>query len=120
MLGDLTTGAGSDLERATEIARKMVCQWGMSRLGPLTFGKREEHVFLGKELGFPKEYSEETARRIDEEVQRIVNECYQRAKGLLTENIDLLHLLARLLLEREVVTGAEIDELIRNQRAARA
>jgi len=118
VLGDLTTGAGSDLERATEIARKMVCQWGMSQLGPLTFGKREEHVFLGKELGYPKEYSEETARRIDEEVQRIVTDCYQKAKGILSENIHLLHALAQLLLEREMVGGAEIEELIKRQGAS--
>ncbi len=108
-----TTGAANDLERATEIARKMVCQFGMSeRLGPLTFGRKDELVFLGKELATHKEYSEKTAEEIDEEVARIVRECYQEAKTLLSDNIDALHALAQALLEKEVLSADEIDEIL--------
>ncbi|RLB00580.1 MAG: cell division protein FtsH [Deltaproteobacteria bacterium] len=114
VLGHFTTGAGNDIERATEIARKMVCEWGMSeRLGPLSFGRREEQVFLGKELVMHKDYSEKTAQEIDEEVRRIVNECYERAKGLIEQNIEALHRLAGALLERESLTGDEIEEVLK-------
>jgi len=114
VLGHFTTGAGNDIERATEIARKMVCEWGMSeRLGPLSFGRREEQVFLGKELVMHKDYSEKTAQEIDEEVRRIVNECYERAKGLIEQNIEVLHRLAGALLERESLTGDEIEEVLK-------
>jgi len=112
-LGHMTTGAGNDLERATELARKMVTQWGMSeRLGPLTFGKREEQIFLGKELTKHKDYSEKTAEEIDEEVKRIVIEQYEYAKDLIRKNRKLLDALVNLLLEKETVDGAEIDRLI--------
>ncbi|MCX7793298.1 MAG: ATP-dependent zinc metalloprotease FtsH [Thermodesulfovibrionales bacterium] len=112
-LGHMTTGAGNDLERATELARKMVTQWGMSeRLGPLTFGKREEQIFLGKELAKHKDYSEKTAEEIDEEVRRIVTEQYEYAKDLIRKNRELLDALVNLLLEKETVDGAEIDRLI--------
>ncbi len=114
VLGHFTTGAGNDIERATEIARKMVCEWGMSeKLGPLAFGRREEQVFLGKELVMHKDYSEKTAQEIDEEVRRIVTECYERAKRLIEENLDALHRLAQALLERESLTGDEVEEILK-------
>jgi cell division protease FtsH len=108
-----TTGAGNDLERATSLARKMVTEWGMSeKLGPLTFGKRDEQIFLGKEIVKHKDYSEKTAIEIDEEVKRIVIEAYNTSKNLLLENQDLLDAFARALLEKETMDGAEIDALI--------
>lgn len=117
IFGDQTSGAGNDLERATEIARKMVCEWGMSdKVGPVTFGKREEQIFLGKDLARHKDYSEATALEIDKEIKRIVTENYKRAKTILEENIDLLHKLAEVLLEREVVDGKELDELVKQRR----
>lgn len=113
VLNHQTTGAANDLERVTEIARKMVCQFGMSeRLGPLTFGKKDELVFLGKELATHKEYSESTAEEIDEEVARIVKECYQEAKSLLADNLQALEALAKALLEKEVLAGDEIDAIL--------
>ncbi len=113
VLGDMTTGAGNDIERATDIVRKMVCEWGMSeKLGPLSFGKRGEEVFLGRDFVLHKDYSEETARKIDEEVERIVRECYERAKSILQKNMDKLHRLAEALLEKEVLDGKEIDEIL--------
>jgi cell division protease FtsH len=113
-LGTLTTGSGNDLERATEIARKMVCEWGMSeRLGPVTFGKREEHIFLGREITRYAEYSEATAIEIDREIKRIVETCYAKAKQIIQENMDKLHKLARALLEKEVLEGHEIDEVLK-------
>lgn len=113
ILKDFTTGAGNDIERATEIARKMVCQWGMSEeMGPLTFGKKDEQIFLGRELSTHKDYSEETAERIDNEISRIVTENYEKAKKLLSENIDLLHRLAQELLVKEVLNADEIDSVI--------
>jgi len=112
-LGHMTTGAGNDLERATELARKMVCEWGMSeKLGPLTFGKREEQIFLGKEIMKHKDYSEKTAEDIDREVTRIVTERYGYAKRLLTENKPLLIKLANALLERETLDASQIDAII--------
>jgi len=109
----MTTGAGNDLERATEIARRMVTEWGMSeRLGPLTFGKKDEQIFLGREIAKHKDYSEKTAEEIDAEIKRIVTEAYERAKELLTKNSALLDAFARLLLEKETVDSHEIDELI--------
>ncbi len=106
----LTTGAGNDIERATGMARKMVCQWGMSKeLGPLSYGERDEEIFLGRELAHPKNFSEETSRRIDNEVRNIVESAYNEATRLLTENLDILHAVADALLERETITGDEID-----------
>ncbi|MEW6416948.1 MAG: ATP-dependent zinc metalloprotease FtsH [Nitrospirota bacterium] len=108
-----TTGAGNDLERATELARKMVTEWGMSeKLGPLTFGKKDEQIFLGREIARHKDYSEKTAIDIDEEVKRIVIEAYDISKKLLTENQDLLEALAKALLERETMDGEEINTLM--------
>ncbi len=117
VLGHMTTGAGNDLEKATELARRMVCEWGMSdRLGPLTFGRKEEQIFLGRDFTQVQDYSEHTALAIDEEVHRIIQESYQKAKSLLAENIELLHAMAERLLERESLDGAEIEEIIRTHR----
>src|SRR5206468_5539892 len=114
VLQQQTTGAGDDLEKATEMARKMVCEWGMSeKLGPLTFGKNEEHIFLGREVARQKDYSEDTALLIDSEIKRIVMECASRAKQILDENIEKLHALARALLERETLDGEEIARILR-------
>jgi cell division protease FtsH len=108
-----TTGAGNDLEKATEVARKMVCEWGMSdKMGPLTFGKAEEHIFLGREVSRPKDYSEETAILIDSEIKRIVTDCAVRARQLLLTNLEKLHILARALLERETLDGEEINRIL--------
>ena len=108
-----TTGAGNDLEKATEMARKMVCEWGMSeKMGPLTFGKGEEHIFLGREVSRPKDYSEETAVLIDSEIKRIVTDSASRAKHLLDSNLEKLHVLARALLERETLDGEEINRIL--------
>src|SRR5436189_290609 len=114
VLQQQTTGAGDDLEQATEMARKMVCEWGMSdKLGPLTFGKNEEHIFLGREVARAKDYSEETALAIDGEIKRIVLECATRARQILEENIEKLHALARALLERESLDSEEIARILR-------
>jgi len=119
-LNHMTTGAGNDLERATELARKMVCEWGMSeKLGPLTYGKREEHIFLGKEIARHKDFSEKTAEEIDKEVRRIVTEAYEDAKKLLKENFDILENLAKRLLEKETLDATEIDRIIEETRQKR-
>ncbi len=108
-----TTGAGNDIERATEIARKMVCEWGMSeKLGPLTFGKKEEEIFLGREIAKHRDYSEKTAVDIDGEVRRIISEAADRAYQVLVENQEKLHNLAEALLEREILDGEEIDRIM--------
>ncbi|HPC03427.1 MAG TPA: ATP-dependent zinc metalloprotease FtsH [Syntrophales bacterium] len=113
VLKDFTTGAGNDIERATDLARKMVCEWGMSEeLGPLSFGKKEEQIFLGKEFATHKDYSEETAEKIDREVSRIVRENFDRARTLLSGNIAMLHRMAEELLTKEVLNAEEIDHLI--------
>ncbi|MDA8241271.1 MAG: ATP-dependent zinc metalloprotease FtsH [Nitrospiraceae bacterium] len=112
-LKHMTTGAGNDIERATELARKMVTEWGMSeKLGPLTFGKKDEQIFLGREIAQHKDYSEKTAVDIDEEVKRIVFDAYATAKTLLRDKFSLLDTFARKLLEKETMDGAEIDEMI--------
>jgi len=116
IFAEQTSGAGSDLERATDLARKMVCDWGMSnKLGPLTFGKREEQIFLGKELAYHQNYSEETALEIDQEIKGIVSGAYERSKELLNKNMEALHRIALALLERETLEEADIDRLIRGQ-----
>jgi len=113
VLNQQTTGAGDDLEKATEMARKMVCEWGMSeKLGPLTFGKREEHIFLGREFARHQDYSEETAILIDAEVKRIVLDCASRARSLLEEKIAQLHGLAAALLEHESLDGEEVARVL--------
>ena len=109
----ITTGAGNDIERATDLARKMVCEWGMSEeLGPLTFGKKDEEIFLGREIATRRDYSEQIALKIDAEVKRLVTENYERAKRILRENIAVLKALAEALLEKEVLEGSEIDQII--------
>jgi cell division protease FtsH len=114
VLNSQTTGAGNDIERSTEIARKMVCEWGMSeKLGPLTFGKKEEEIFLGREFAQHRDYSEETARVIDDEVKTIVSQGYEKAKGIISTNIAILHKLANTLLEKEVLDGNQIETIIK-------
>jgi cell division protease FtsH len=120
-LAHMTTGAGNDLERATDLARKMVTEWGMSdKLGPLTFGKKDEQIFLGREIARHKDYSEKTAIDIDEEVKRIVIEAYAVSKNLLLENKDTLEALTRALLERETLDGTEIDALVKEVEGVRS
>src|SRR5437763_1606359 len=106
-LGHITTGAGNDIERATEIARNMVCEWGMSELGPLAFGKKDEAIFLGREINQHRDYSEDTAILIDKEVRRIVNGGYDQAKNILANNKEVLERIAQALLEREVIDANE-------------
>jgi len=116
IFGQLTTGAGNDIERSTEIARKMVCEWGMSdKLGPLAYGQKEEEIFLGRQIARHKNYSEETAIAIDDEIKKIVNSCMKRAEKILTDNIETLHRLAAALLEREILDSVEIDAVIRGE-----
>jgi cell division protease FtsH len=113
VLKDLTTGAGNDIERASALARKMVCEWGMSEeMGPLSYGKKEEQIFLGREFATHKDYSEDTARKIDREVSLIVMRCYDNAKKILSDRIDILNRIATELLEKEVLNGPELDALI--------
>jgi cell division protease FtsH len=113
ILHDFTTGAGNDIERATNLARKMVCEWGMSdKMGPLSYGKKEEQIFLGREFATHKDYSEDTAKNIDAEVVLIVSRNYEKAKKILTDHIEILHKIAEELLEKEVLNGAEVDILI--------
>jgi cell division protease FtsH len=113
VLNQLTTGAHDDLEKATELARKMVCEWGMSeKMGPLTFGRREEQVFLGRDIARHQDYSEDTAIKIDQEVKRIVEQNYTRARTILTEQRHLLERVAEALLEREVLDAEEVRMLI--------
>lgn len=118
---DPTTGAGNDIERATELARKMVCEWGMSdRMGPLAFGVKEEQIFLGREIAQHKDYSEVTAIAIDEEVKRLVNNGYEGAKSILTSNIHVLHALAKALVEHEELNADDITALVEDcQKAAK-
>jgi cell division protease FtsH len=109
----MTTGAGNDLERCTELARKMVCEWGMSKeMGPLTFGKREESIFLGKEFARHQDYSEATAVRIDDEIRRFVNAAYADARTILLDHREALEAIASALLEHEVLDGEEIYGII--------
>jgi cell division protease FtsH len=111
-LGHMTTGAGNDLEKATELARKMVCEFGMSELGPLTFGRNDGEIFLGRDFARAPDYSESTANMIDAEVKRIATEAYGRAKKILEEHEKVMHRLARTLLEKEVLDGEEVLALI--------
>ena len=109
-----TTGAGNDIEKATDLARRMVCEWGMSeKLGPMTFGKKEEEIFLGRDFTQKTDYSKSTAVEIDAEVTRIIQESYHRAKELLTTNLRLLKKIAEQLLEKEVLDGLEIDAIVK-------
>jgi len=108
----VTTGAGNDIERATDLSRKMVCEWGMSDLGPMSFGKKEEQIFLGREIAQHRDYSEATAIEIDKEVRRLVDSGYQTARQILSDKRDALVRIAEALLEREVLDGAEVKALI--------
>jgi cell division protease FtsH len=110
-LDHITTGAGNDIERATEIARQMVCEWGMSTLGPLTFGKKEEQIFLGREIAQHRDYSEDTAIKIDAEVRSIVNTAYSSARNILETHRDALERVAQALLDREVLDATELNLL---------
>jgi cell division protease FtsH len=113
----ISTGASNDIKQATELAQKMIRSWGMSEvLGPLSYAKDEEQVFLGREIAQHRDYSEETARKIDAEINNLVMHAYKRAKSVLTEYLDVLHKLAEQLLEKETILGAELDELIRQVR----
>jgi len=117
VLNQLTTGAQDDIRRATNIARRMVCEWGMSeRLGPLTFGTKEEFVFLGREISQHRDYSEKTAIMIDEEVRSLVEGAYNKAKQLLSDNLDKLHVIALALLERESLDGDDLEKLLRGEK----
>ncbi|MCK4940695.1 AAA family ATPase, partial [candidate division WOR-3 bacterium] len=117
VLGDLSTGAGNDIEKATKLARKMVCEWGMSeRLGPLTYGEKQEEIFLGREIGMHRDYSEATAREIDEEVKRIVGEAESKAESIVKKNLDKLKTLARTLLDKEILSGEEVDNIFQDGR----
>lgn len=117
ILNEFTTGSGNDIERATNLARKMVCEWGMSDvMGPLSYGKKEEQIFLGREFAVHKDYSEDTAQKIDKEVTRLVSDSYEKAKQLLADHIDILNRIALELLEKEVLNTAELDEIIQMNR----
>ena len=111
-IGDVTSGAAGDIRMATNIARSMVCDWGMSELGMISFGDKQDQVFLGKELSRAQNYSEETARKIDSSIKEIIDQQYDRAKQILTENIDSLHAAANALLEFETIEGKHIHEII--------
>ena len=111
-----TTGAGNDIERASDLARKMVCDYGMSEnLGPMTFGKKEEQIFLGREIAQHRDYSELTAQKIDEEVRKIVTDAYADTSRLIEDNSDILHRMANALLEKETLNGSDIDAIIANK-----
>jgi len=114
----ITTGAGNDIERATDMARKMVCEWGMSELGPMSFGKREEQIFLGREIAQHRDYSEATAIRIDEQVKKLVQDGYDRARKIIEDRADALERIALALLEREVLDGSEVHQLIEGRTLA--
>ena len=117
VLGELTTGAGDDIKRATELVRKMVCEWGMSeKLGPLTFGEKREEIFLGREIAQHRDYSEKTAQIIDQEVTRIVVEADEEVERLLRNNIEKLHYLAEALLEHEILDGNEVDTVLAGEK----
>ena len=114
-LGHITTGAGNDIERATDIARKMVCEWGMSTLGPLAYGKKEEAIFLGREIAQHRDFSEDTAIRIDQEVHGIVTTAYNNARAVLENNRETLERIAIALLDREVLDAVELKLLMENR-----
>src|SRR5437867_12593682 len=111
-LNHMTTGAANDIEKATELARKMVCEFGMSDLGPLTYGKKEEQIFLGREIAQHQDYSEDTAIKIDQEVKRIVMEQYNRARQIIMENREAMVRLGEALLERESLDAIEIRRIV--------
>ena len=112
----ISTGAANDIKQATNLAEQMVRTWGMSDLGPLSYAKGEEHVFLGREIAQHRDYSEATARKIDEQIHQLIENAYNRAKEVLGEHLDILHKLSEMLLEKETVQGSELDDLIRSMR----
>jgi cell division protease FtsH len=115
--GDITSGAASDIKECTRIARLMVCSWGMSeKLGPRAFGDNQEIMFLGREINKAQDYSEETAVRIDREVDRLIGEAYERARTLVTRNRQKLELIATTLLERETLEGRDVEEIVEHGR----
>ena len=114
-IGAKTAGASNDIEQATELARRMVCEWGMSELGPVAFGKRDEQIFLGREIAQHRDYSESTAIRIDEQIRAIIEDGYQRAKAIMDEHGEAVVRIAESLLEREVLDGAEVQALIKGE-----
>jgi cell division protease FtsH len=117
VFGQFTTGAGNDIERASNIARKMVCEWGMSDiLGPINFGKKEEEIFIGREIAQHRDYSENTAQEIDKEVRRIISDAEKKAEDLLKNNIDKMHALAEALLEYEILDGEQIDQILNGEK----
>lgn len=114
VLKEISSGASNDLQRATSLARQMICEYGMSpELGPMTFGHRQDQVFLGRDIGRDKDYSEEIAAKIDKEIRKFIDEAYQKTESLLNENMDKLHLIADALIERETLEGEEIDQLMK-------
>jgi cell division protease FtsH len=114
-VGEITTGAGNDIERASAMARRMVCEWGMSELGPVTFGKKEEAIFLGREFAQHQDFSEATAVEIDREVKRILDKAYAHAKEVITQHKSSLDRIARKLLERETLEGWEVNDILREE-----
>jgi cell division protease FtsH len=113
----ISTGAANDIKQATDIAQKMIRNWGMSdELGPLSYAKEEDHIFLGREIAQHRDYSEETAKKIDAEIDKLIENAYKRAEKILMENLDILHALSDRLLEKETVMGKELDELILSMR----
>lgn len=114
VLKEISSGASNDLQRVTSLARQMICEYGMSpELGPMTFGHRQDQVFLGRDIGRDKDYSEEVAAKIDKEIRKFIDEAYQKTESLLNENMDKLHLIADALIERETLEGEEIDQLMK-------
>ena len=114
VLKEISSGASNDLQRATSLARQMICEYGMSpELGPMTLGHRQDQVFLGRDIGRDKDYSEEVAAKIDKEIRKFIDEAYQKTESLLNENMDKLHLIADALIERETLEGEEIDQLMK-------
>ncbi|MDD5644438.1 MAG: ATP-dependent zinc metalloprotease FtsH [bacterium] len=120
IIGDITSGAKSDLKRATKLSRAMVCEWGMSeKMGPMTFGEREEHLFLGREISRHQDYSDQTAVQIDEEVRKVIDFCYERAKDILSKNREKMILIAKTLLDREVIDGKIVDYIVKKGKLPR-
>jgi cell division protease FtsH len=112
-LNTITTGAGSDFDRATVIARQMVCEWGMSSLGPIRFGQKEDFLFLGRDMMYHNEYSDDTASRIDREITEIISKAYEKTKQMILDNKDKLEKIATYLLERESLSANDIDDILK-------
>jgi cell division protease FtsH len=117
IFNEFTTGAGDDIKRATELARKMVCEWGMSEsLGPISYGEKQEEIFLGREISQHRDYSESTAQMIDKEVRNIFDEALQDVNDLIAQNVDMLHRIAQALLERESLDSEEVERLVQGEK----